>query len=366
MLTTRHLIPRRQLSAIMFVDMVGYSALMQGDESSAYRSRSRYRTALKGAALRCHGEVVQHYGDGALVLFRSAVEAARAALQIQQELRSSPRVLVRIGIHLADVVRDDEGAYGAGVNIAARVEALAVPGSVLVSDRVVREIQNHPDVPARRLGDFSLKNIDTPVGIHALEHEDLVVPDVSALRLRPVPVAEAPPCASEPAVATGLPGLLYEFHRRRVDQVVVTYLVGLVAALTMVPLVGPGLGLPGWITRAILVAGSLGFPLVVRLAWIFDVTPAGIRRTGSAHALSPGLARALSGALIVGSVLAAGGASRSPALSINPEGWPSPVLSAPAAAVAPADEPPPSLGASGAGAFTPCVARTDLASLQGV
>jgi class 3 adenylate cyclase len=321
MLTTRHLIPRRQLSAIMFVDMVGYSALMQGDEDGAYRSRKRYRTALKGATQRCHGEVIQHYGDGALVLFRSAVEATRAGLQIQQELRSSPRVMVRVGIHLADVVRDEEGAYGAGINVAARVEALAVPGSVLISDRVAREIRNHPDVPSRRLGDFELKNIDTPVGIHALDHEDLVVPDVTALRARPLPEPDASGAGeTTPSRVCGLPGILYEIHRRRVDQVAVGYLVLAVAAVTLLQLVGADLGLPAWSLKATLVGCVLGLPVALTLAWIFDVTPSGIRRTGSMPCLRRGTGPLATAALLGVSLWAAAGLARNEALA-TPRGW---------------------------------------------
>lgn len=322
MLTTRHLIPRRQLSAIMFVDMVGYSAMMQGDENSAYQARARYRTALKGATQRCHGEIIQHYGDGALVLFRSAVEGTRAALQIQQELRTAPRVLVRIGLHLADVVRDDEGAYGAGINVAARVEALAVPGSVLISDRVAREIQNHPDVPSRRLGEFSLKNIDSPVGIHALDHEDLVVPDVSALCVTPLttePNREEKPAAG-PAAVPGWAGFLYELHRRRVFQVAVGYLVVVLATLGLLVMVGPGWGLPAWSVKAVLSAAAMGFPITLKLAWTYDVTPMGIRRTGPSPLVTRGRGTTMDAALVALSLFAGAALLQSESLAL-PGAW---------------------------------------------
>ena len=275
--------PRRSLAAIMFVDMVGYSALMQGDETRAYEARSRYRKVLDAAAARYDGEVVQHYGDGALTLFRSAVQASRAAVEIQRALRLAPVVPVRIGVHMADVVRNADGVYGNGVNVAARIEALAVPGSVLISDRVAKELHNQREVETTALGSVQLKNIDEPMRVHALVDGAVVVPEAADLGIACFPGCSEQPAAPPPSPSlSGLPLVLYELHRRRVWGVAVGYLVTAVAVLTLLLQAGPSLGLPWWVLRIGMALAAAGLPLSVALAWTFDVTPCGIMRTDPA------------------------------------------------------------------------------------
>ncbi len=101
----------RQLSAIMFTDMVGYTALMQEDERRAMQYRDRQREVLKRLIDQHDGEILQYYGDGALSVFQSAIHAVECAISIQEELSREPRVPLRIGIHIGDVVRDDEGVF---------------------------------------------------------------------------------------------------------------------------------------------------------------------------------------------------------------------------------------------------------------
>jgi len=272
--------PRRSLAAIMFVDMVGYSALMQGDETRAHEAHTRYRKVLDAATDRYDGEVVQHYGDGALVLFRSVVRASRAAVEIQRALRLGPAVPVRIGLHLADVVRNVDGVYGNGVNVAARIEALAVPGSVLISERVAKELHNQPEVETTALGSVRLKNIDEPMRVHALVDGAVVVPEAGDLGITCTPGCAEQPAAPLPSPSlSGLPLLMYELHRRRVWGVAVGYLVTAVAALTLLLQVESSMGLPWWMVRVGIAAAMLGLPVSVGLAWEFDVTPCGILRT---------------------------------------------------------------------------------------
>ncbi|MDX1430061.1 MAG: tetratricopeptide repeat protein, partial [Rhodothermales bacterium] len=159
---------RRRLSAIMFADIAGYTAMMQRNEDEAVRSRRKYRDTTEAAVSDFNGEIVHFYGDGALCLFPSAVEAVRGALRIQYTLNQDPAVPVRICIHSVDVVVDEDGAYGDGVNIASRVQALAVPGSICVSDTVYEEIKNQPSVQTRSLGAQRLKNVVRPVEIYAI------------------------------------------------------------------------------------------------------------------------------------------------------------------------------------------------------
>mgnify|MGYP000719466051 CR=1 FL=1 len=172
----------RQLAAIMFADMVGYTAMMQDDEHRAKTLRDRYRATLDASILEFHGIVLQHYGDGTLVMFGSAVDAVRSAGRIQRALREEPTVPLRIGIHVGDIAYDDEGIYGDSVNVASRIESLATPGSVLFSDKVRDELRNHPEFPVKALGGFRLKNVEKPVDIFALADEGLSVPETQQLQ----------------------------------------------------------------------------------------------------------------------------------------------------------------------------------------
>ena len=171
----------RRLSAIMFTDMVGYTALMQEDESSATTLRDRHRTVLREGIEAHQGEIVQFYGDGTLSVFPSAVQAVDAAVDIQRRFRLDPTIPVRIGLHIGDIVHDQDGVHGDGVNVAAHVQGLAVPGSVLISGGVYEELKNHPRLPTRALGDFELKNVQRPLSIHAVAASALAVPSPADL-----------------------------------------------------------------------------------------------------------------------------------------------------------------------------------------
>ena len=171
----------RRLSAIMFTDMVGYTALMQEDEVSATTLRDRHRTVLREGIVAHEGKIVQFYGDGTLSVFPSAVQAVDAAVDIQRRFQLAPPIPVRIGLHIGDVVHDQDGVHGDGVNVAARVQGLAIPGSVLISGGVYEELKNHPRLPTRALGDFELKNVQRPVSIHAVAASALAVPSPADL-----------------------------------------------------------------------------------------------------------------------------------------------------------------------------------------
>ena len=171
----------RRLTAIMFTDMVGYTALMQEDERRATDMRDRHRSVLREVIRNHGGRIVQFYGDGTLSVFDSAVDGATAALQIQRQLAADPPIPVRIGIHVGDIVHDEDGIHGDGVNVAARIQGLALPRSVLVSAPVSEELKNHPDLPLVELGAFELKNVPRPMKVWALADDALVVPSRSEL-----------------------------------------------------------------------------------------------------------------------------------------------------------------------------------------
>ncbi|WP_155212026.1 adenylate/guanylate cyclase domain-containing protein [Fulvivirga aurantia] len=166
----------RKLAAIMFTDMVGFTALMQEDETKAQTFRDRQRQVLTKAIKSNHGEIIQYYGDGTLSIFESAIEATLCAITIQEELTQEPKIPLRIGIHTGDIVQDREGIFGDGVNLASRIESLAVPGSVMISDKVFDEIKNHKNIKTRSMGSFELKNVRKPIEVYCITNGSLVVP----------------------------------------------------------------------------------------------------------------------------------------------------------------------------------------------
>jgi adenylate cyclase len=166
----------RQLAAVMFTDMVGYTALMQRDEQKAKSNRERHRQILEKAIQDSHGVLLQYYGDGTLSVFDSAVEAIKCAVEIQSELQKEPKIPLRIGLHVGDIIYSDDGAFGDAVNIASRIENKSIAGGVLISDKVFDEVKNHPEFRATSLGKFELKNVRHPVELYAVMNEGLVVP----------------------------------------------------------------------------------------------------------------------------------------------------------------------------------------------
>jgi adenylate cyclase len=172
----------RQLAAILFTDIEGYPALLQKSEQQARVLRERHREILQKEHQRHHGRIIHYYGDGTLSTFPSAVEAVQCALAMQQTFLDAPQVPVRMGLHIGDIILQEDQAIGDGVNLAARVESLGVPGSVLLSDKVNDEIHYYPDLATVSVGTYQFKNITRKVEVFALNHERLVKPAPNSLR----------------------------------------------------------------------------------------------------------------------------------------------------------------------------------------
>lgn len=166
----------RQLVAIMFTDMEGYTALMQKNEEAAIERRSLHRKVFEKAMADFDGKIIQYYGDGTLSIFTSAIHAVNAGVAMQLIFRKAPQVPLRIGIHIGDISIDDSGVYGDGVNIASRIESLAVAGSVFISDKVFDEIKNQPQINTLSIGVFNLKNVSRPIEVFAIANQGLAVP----------------------------------------------------------------------------------------------------------------------------------------------------------------------------------------------
>jgi len=161
----------RKLAAIMFTDIVGYSALMSRDESEALRILENNRELHTSVLRQFNGEFVKEVGDGTLSIFQSSWDAVGCALEIQQSLSRSTAYRLRIGIHIGDVVFSDKDVFGDGVNIASRIQDLCEPGSVCISERVHEDIKNKAGIKATCIGLKALKNIEQPVNIYSIDKE---------------------------------------------------------------------------------------------------------------------------------------------------------------------------------------------------
>ena len=174
------MVSHRQLAAILFSDIEGYADLMQVNEQQALTLRERYREILLKEHQQHNGQISQDYGIGTLSTFPSAVEAVLCALNMQLAFQQKPQVPVRMGLHFGDVILAEE-IVGDGVNLAARIQSLGVPGSVLVSDKVNNEILSQPDLETVSVGIYQFKNVHRPVEVFALNHADLIVPPPNSL-----------------------------------------------------------------------------------------------------------------------------------------------------------------------------------------
>src|SRR5271168_2931736 len=160
--------PTRELAAIMFSDIVGYTAIMGRDEQLAMRALAAHRELLRSIVPRFNGRQVGEIGDGTLSSFHSAFDAVSCAREIQASLAGDSELRIRIGIHVGDVVFTNNTVLGDGVNIASRIHELAPPGGCCISERVYDEIRNKPEFHVKDLGERRLKNVSRPIRIYQL------------------------------------------------------------------------------------------------------------------------------------------------------------------------------------------------------
>jgi TolB-like protein len=172
----------RQLAAILFSDMTGYTAMVQENEQLARLKRRRLKQVLEATINRYHGKILQYYGDGSLSIFNSAIDCVYCSIDIQQQLQEEPKVDLRMGIHTGDITIEDEAIYGDGVNLASRIESLAVPGGIFISEKVYDEIRNQENIITREMGYFELKNIKMPVRVFAIANNGISVPGRDELK----------------------------------------------------------------------------------------------------------------------------------------------------------------------------------------
>ena len=195
----------RRLAAIFAADVAGYSRLMEADEERTHeRPKGHFRELVHPKMTEHRGRIVKNTGDGLLAEFSSVVDAVRCSVELQQAMRDrdlgtaeAKRITFRVGVNVGDVIAEDDDIYGDGVNIAARLEALAEPGGICISRTVRDQIRDKLPYPFEDKGEVSVKNIVRPVRVYAL---------------RPETIADLPAPSLPFAVAKGHPQEVQELN----------------------------------------------------------------------------------------------------------------------------------------------------------
>jgi len=196
----------RRLAAILAADIAGYSRLMGGDEEGTLARLKVFRKALVDPKVAKHrGRIVKTTGDGILVEFASAVDAARCAVEVQHDMANQNaitpqdrRIEFRIGIHVGDIIIDEGDIFGDGVNIAARLEGIAKPGGICISDDAYRQVRGKIDIIYDDIGPQALKNIAEPMRAWCVQ---------SGNKLASTPAANGSPIPDQPLTLPDKPSI---------------------------------------------------------------------------------------------------------------------------------------------------------------
>ena len=249
---------QRQLEAIMFTDLVGYSALSERNEALSLELLEKHWELLRSVFTKFDGHEIKTIGDAFLIEFPSALRAVEAGLAIQRTLDEyndsvdeDHKIQIRIGIHLGDVERREDDVFGEGVNIASRIEPLAAPGGICISEPVYTSVRSKVDVPFYSMGEQQLKNISQPIVTYSYH-----------------------PDKKEKAVKTNF---LEELLRRNVFKAGITYAIVAWLIIQFAAITFPSLNLPSWAITLVTVLLITGFPIFLLFAWAFELTPEGFK-----------------------------------------------------------------------------------------
>ncbi len=163
---------QHRLAAIMFTDIVGYTALMQLDEAKAIEKVKRHQEIIEEAVIAFHGKVNQYYGDGSLSVFSSAIDAVNSAKQIQNKCKLVPVVPLRIGIDLGEISVEEDQVFGHGVNLSSRIQNQAPQGGIYISESVYNNVRNKAGIICEFVCEKELKNVDRPIKLYAVKLEE--------------------------------------------------------------------------------------------------------------------------------------------------------------------------------------------------
>ncbi len=167
---------QRKLAAIMFSDIVGYTALMGSDEDKAFQVLRQNRDIQQSAIKKYHGKWLKEMGDGILAQFNSATDSVQCAIEIQRQARIELGAQIRIGIHSGDITFENNDVFGDGVNIASRLQSIADPGGIYISESIHNAIRSKNDIESQYLGEVKLKNVNYPFKTYYIKEKGLPIP----------------------------------------------------------------------------------------------------------------------------------------------------------------------------------------------
>jgi len=165
--------PTKKLAAIIFTDIVGYSALSAKDEQKAFDLIRQQRSILQPLVKEYGGRWLKEMGDGILMSFDSSTQAVRCAINMQKSVENVESLNLRIGIHQGDIMEEEGDIHGDDVNVASRLEPLAPVGGIVISDKVQRDILSEPDITTKFLGEPQLKGVKQEVKVFCITSHDL-------------------------------------------------------------------------------------------------------------------------------------------------------------------------------------------------
>ena len=171
----------RKLSAILFADIQGYTALMQNNEKAAREQLLKFKKVFTDVTKQYEGQIIQFYGDGCLCVFQSSVNAISCAVEIQIKFLTEPKIPVRIGMDRGDIFFEEGNVFGDSVNIAARIQSVSEPGSIVVSERVRKDLLNHHEIELVSFGKHRFKNVNDPIEIFGVNNKNILKPDLKKL-----------------------------------------------------------------------------------------------------------------------------------------------------------------------------------------
>ncbi|MDH3650593.1 MAG: hypothetical protein OEQ53_13000, partial [Saprospiraceae bacterium] len=175
---------KRQLAAIMFSDIVGYTTLMGRDEKLALSVLRKNKEIHKSLLKRFKGEFLKELGDGVLSSFQTVTDAVYCAGELLNQIEDHKDLNLRIGIHLGEIVLEEKEVYGDGVNIASRIQSIADSGQLLVSETIYKNIRNKQGIETIFVGEKELKNVDEPVRVYEVKVEGIEATTIPAKSIK--------------------------------------------------------------------------------------------------------------------------------------------------------------------------------------
>jgi len=245
----------RQLAAIMFTDIVGYTALMGKNEQQALALLHKNREIQKHCIEKYNGKWLKEMGDGTLLSFNTITDAVHCAIEIQKSAEEEPELRLRIGVHLGEVLFEGEDVFGDGVNIASRIEAIAQEGEIVVSEAVYQNIKNQEGIQTEFIKEEQLKNVEEPVKIYRINVQDVVTERVE---------------------------IVSELKQRNVLRASLVYILTALVLWKVADISIGLLNLPGNTLQFITLALIVFFPIAMLMAWLYERSPQGFIRTSSA------------------------------------------------------------------------------------